>query len=158
MSRLIDLHKFLPSSNVRLHTQIEIDASAERVWEVLANFSAYHEWNPFLQQISGDARPGAKLTVRVVQEGKRAATFRICIKTVDQPRELRWTSGLPVPLMFESEHYLCIRELGPDRVVVEQGETFRGVFVRFLPAKMQQSAVRSFEAMNAALKRRIEGK
>ncbi|WP_437650995.1 SRPBCC family protein [Sorangium sp. So ce362] len=154
---MIRLHKIFPSSHVRLHTQIEIDASAERVWNVLADFGAYAEWNPFLQQVSGAAHPGAKLTVKVGQEGKRSTTFQVRVKTVDQPRELRWTSGLPVPRMFESEHYLCIRELGPDRVVVEQGESFSGVLVRFLPAKTRQSAVSSFEAMNAALKRRVEG-
>ena len=34
-----------------LDTDVEIDASAERVWSVLADFDAYPEWNPFIRAI-----------------------------------------------------------------------------------------------------------
>jgi uncharacterized protein YndB with AHSA1/START domain len=29
-----------------IHTEIEINASAEKVWRVLTDFAAYSEWNP----------------------------------------------------------------------------------------------------------------
>ena len=36
-----------------LHSEIEIDASAERVWGILTDFASYPEWNPFIRRISG---------------------------------------------------------------------------------------------------------
>jgi hypothetical protein len=35
----------------RLYAQTEVDASAERVWQVLTDVSAYTEWNPFMTQV-----------------------------------------------------------------------------------------------------------
>ncbi len=31
----------------QIHTQIEIEASAERVWKLLTDLSRFPEWNPF---------------------------------------------------------------------------------------------------------------
>jgi uncharacterized protein YndB with AHSA1/START domain len=37
----------------QLKAEIEIQAPAERVWAVLTDFGAYHEWNPFIYQAAG---------------------------------------------------------------------------------------------------------
>jgi uncharacterized protein YndB with AHSA1/START domain len=34
-----------------LHSEIEIDASAERVWAILTDFASYPRWNPFIRSI-----------------------------------------------------------------------------------------------------------
>jgi uncharacterized protein YndB with AHSA1/START domain len=33
-----------------LHTEIEIEASPDRVWKTLTDFAAYPDWNPFIVQ------------------------------------------------------------------------------------------------------------
>jgi uncharacterized protein YndB with AHSA1/START domain len=43
----------------QLHTQIEIDAPAKRVWELLTDFASYPQWNPFIRHISGRLTPGS---------------------------------------------------------------------------------------------------
>ena len=48
-----------------LRTDIEIEASPARVWEVLMDFERYAEWNPFVREIRGDAREGATLHVHL---------------------------------------------------------------------------------------------
>ena len=48
-----------------LHTEIEIDATPERVWSVLMDFGSYGEWNPFVTSIAGDTSEGGKLQVRL---------------------------------------------------------------------------------------------
>jgi hypothetical protein len=37
-----------------LHTEIEINASAERVWRVLTDFAAYPKWNPFVRRVEDE--------------------------------------------------------------------------------------------------------
>ena len=44
-----------------IRTEIEIAASRSRVWQVLADFSRYSEWNPFIREAKGEAKEGAKL-------------------------------------------------------------------------------------------------
>ena len=43
----------------QLQAEVEVHGSAEQVWEVLTDFAAYHEWNPFIVQAAGDARARA---------------------------------------------------------------------------------------------------
>ena len=46
-----------------LHTQIEIDASAERVWDTLTNTADYPTWNLFIPRITGTLASGEGLEV-----------------------------------------------------------------------------------------------
>ena len=59
----------------QLDSSIGIDASPERVWEVLTDFGAYPEWNPFIVRADGTPAEGSRLTVRMPPVG--AHDFRI---------------------------------------------------------------------------------
>jgi len=48
-----------------LHSEIEINASAERVWDILTDFASYPQWNPFIRSISGELEVGERLEVRL---------------------------------------------------------------------------------------------
>jgi hypothetical protein len=48
-----------------LTTSVDIDASPERVWQVLTDLPAYAEWNPFITEADGAVVVGERLTVRV---------------------------------------------------------------------------------------------
>ena len=41
----------------------EIDASPEDVWQVLTDFDAYPEWNPFIRSIQGNPEVGSRLSI-----------------------------------------------------------------------------------------------
>jgi uncharacterized membrane protein len=59
----------------QLHTEVEIEAPAERVWELLTDFATYPEWNPFIRSISGQPAPGERLEVRIEPPSGRGMTF-----------------------------------------------------------------------------------
>ena len=46
-----------------LHSEIQIDAPAERVWKLLTDFDSYPQWNPFIRNIGGLPAPGERLEV-----------------------------------------------------------------------------------------------
>ncbi len=46
-------------------TTSEINASADRVWEILTDFDRYPEWNPQVPSASGVIEPGAKIDLRL---------------------------------------------------------------------------------------------
>jgi hypothetical protein len=84
-----------------LRTEIEIAAPPERVWQVLSDFDAYSEWNPFIRSIVGDAEVGSRLSVRLEPPGARGMTFKPTVRAVAPPRELRWLGRLFVPGLFD---------------------------------------------------------
>src|SRR4051795_7694768 len=46
-----------------VRTFVDIDATAERVWEVLTDLRAYAEWNPFITEAEGTIAAGERLSV-----------------------------------------------------------------------------------------------
>jgi len=139
-----------------LRTEIDINASGERVWRVLTDFGAYGEWNPFITSISGQVKQGARLKVRVQPPGGRGMTFRPTVLAADPNRELRWVGRLLLPGIFEGEHAFLITPLENGRVRLRQQETFRGLLVPLLRRLLDGQTRAGFEAMNRALKERAE--
>ena len=58
----------------QLHSELDIDAPPEVVWEVLTDLAAYGEWNPFITSSVGTAEVGEKLVNRMEPPGGMAAT------------------------------------------------------------------------------------
>jgi hypothetical protein len=140
----------------RIDTHVAIEASARRVWEVLADFTAYPLWNPFIVGIAGAPRRGARLTVAIRPPGGRGMTFRPIVLATDPHRELRWRGRLILPGLFSGEHVFSIAPFSSGSVRFSQRETFRGLFVPLMPRSMWEGTRRGFEEMNAALKKRAE--
>ena len=123
---------------------------------MLADLSAYGEWNPFIKKIAGEPRTGTKLEVRMEPEGERAMTFRPTVLTVEPGRELRWLGHLLVPGIFDGEHRWLIEEIEPGRVRFTQSERFGGILVPLLWKKLRDGGTaQGFRAMNEALAARV---
>jgi hypothetical protein len=138
-----------------LRREIEIDVPPERVWEVVTDFAAYPEWNPFISRISGELREGARLEVRIEPPGGRTTTFKPTVRAVEPNRELRWLGRLLVPGIFDGEHSLRIEPLEGGRTRFVQSERFFGILVGLVKGTLKKTDV-GFEQMNAALKARVE--
>jgi hypothetical protein len=139
-----------------LHSEIVIDASPERVWDVLTDFASYPQWNPFIRRISGELEVGGRLEVRLEPPDSRGITMRPTVLRAEPNRLIRWVGHLLVPGLFDGEHSLAIEPLEEDRVRFVQHEAFKGVLVRLLARSLDTSTLRGFEQMNGALKERAE--
>jgi hypothetical protein len=92
----------------QLHAQIDIHASRERVWEVLTDFAAYPQWNPFISQAQGTARAGERLTNRMQPVGGRAVTLKPTVLQATPGQQLRWVGRVLAPGIFDAEHTFTI--------------------------------------------------
>ena len=141
----------------KLHTDILIDASADRVWEVLSDFAAFPEWNPFLRAVEGDLTAGSKLEVRIQPEGDTGMTFKPTVLKAEPGQELRWLGRLIMPGLFDGEHYFIIESIGDGQVRFIQGEQFSGVLVPIMALMgIFKNTEKGFGDMNQALKARAE--
>jgi hypothetical protein len=137
-----------------LHTEIEIAAPPERVWEVLTDFGSYPEWNPFIRQISGQPAVGSHLEVRLELPEGRAITMNPSVLKAEPNQELAWLGRLVVPGIFDGEHHLQLQPRDGGTLFVQR-EAFRGVLVPFVGGVLEKTR-RGFVQMNAALKQRAE--
>lgn len=139
-----------------LRSEIEIQASAERVWQLLTDFASFPQWNPFIRRASGIVRPGERLEVYIQPPGARGMTFRPTVLIAEPNRELRWLGHLLIPGLFDGEHIFTIEPLGTQRVRFVQREIFTGWLLPFFARKLGTDTRRGFEEMNQALKARVE--
>ena len=139
-----------------LTSQIEFDGTPSEVWDVLADLPAYGEWNPFMREIEGEVRVGARLRVRLAPIGERGITMHPTVLVAEPGRELRWLGHLLLPRIFDGEHVLAIQEVRPGRVRFLQHERFRGVLLPLLWKKLRDGGTaKGFAAMNQALAARV---
>jgi hypothetical protein len=139
-----------------LYSEIEIDASAEKIWRILMDFAAYPDWNPFIRRISGKAAVGEKLEAYLEPSGARGMTFKPIVLAADENRELRWLGKILVSGLFDGEHFFQIEPVADGKVRFVQGENFSGVPVRLFAKSLDADTLRGFGEMNEALKTRAE--
>ena len=133
---------------------VDITATPEQVWDVLADLAAYPEWNPFIRSASGRLAEGAKLTLRMAPPEGRAMTFRPTVLAARPGQLLRWIGRLIVPGIFDGTHQFALEDLG-GRTRMTQSETFRGLLVPFTGKTLARTE-EGFRALNQALKERAE--
>ncbi len=139
-----------------LCSQIEIQASAERVWQLLTDFASFPQWNPFIRRASGNVQVGERLEVNIQPSGASGMTFRPTVLKAEPNRELRWLGRLLIPGLFDGEHIFTIEPLGTNRVRFVQREIFTGLLVPLFTRGLDTNTRRGFEEMNQALKVRAE--
>jgi len=139
-----------------LRTEITIDAPADLVWAILTDFRNYGRWNPFIRAIDGRARRGSTLQVTTQRRGAAGTTRRNVLMKVDAPRELRWRSGLQMPLFLELQHGFRIDPHPDGGVLFRQSRLSRGLLAPLLRDGSDAAVERAFNEMNAALKARAE--
>ena len=140
----------------QIRTEIEIQASAERVWAILVDLPGYAKWNPLIREASGAVVEGGTLELFINTPGLAPRKVGVKLLKVDAPRELRWLGRLGMPGLLDGDHSFIVRPLAPGRVSVVQQESFSGLVVPFVTPWLIPKMTQGFEAMNAALKLRAE--
>jgi hypothetical protein len=135
-------------------TSIEISAPPDRVWAILTDTKRYSEWNPEITALNGQLVPGAVLENRQGY-GDDQQVFWPIVLVVNPNRELRWAGRMWVPRLFDVEHYFLLSSEGEHGTQFRQGESFCGIALWFFDVNQ---LVPGFNAMNAALKKRVEDK
>lgn len=139
----------------QLSSEISINSSAKRLWEVIINFEDFPRWNPFIRRATGEIKTGARLEVFIQPSGTKGMTFRPKVLKVDPNHELRWLGRLYLPWLFDGEHALIIEPSSEGLVKFIQREKFAGLLVPFTRSLLRDTQ-RGFEEMNRALKQQAE--
>lgn len=138
-----------------LCTQVEIQASSEKVWQVLTDFEKYPNWNPFIHHAIGNAEAGERIDITFRSASKEMLLHCQVIKA-EPSRELIWNYHVVLPALFRGEHHFTIQPIGTNRVLFIDKEIFHGLLVPLQVKDIDTHSRRGFEAMDVALKTRAE--
>jgi hypothetical protein len=152
ITALIAVNKSFTRKEIR--SEIIINAPASRIWQVLIDFEAYQQWNPFIRKVNGVAIPGNRISAQM-RLGNRMMTFRPTVLAAEPDKELRWIGHLFISGIFDGEHTFTIKPLNENKVRLVQHEEFNGLLTPFFTL-LHKDTKKGFEEMNQALKERAE--
>ncbi|RYZ20119.1 MAG: SRPBCC domain-containing protein [Chitinophagaceae bacterium] len=138
-----------------IKTEIVINASKEKVWQILTDFSNYPTWNPFIVSIKGDLLRSKRL-VNTLASGSKTYVFKPKILSIVQNQYFDWVGKLFISGLFDGHHYFEIDELSPNQIKFTQGEYFSGILSNYILKKIGDETRNNFVRMNAALKAKAE--
>jgi hypothetical protein len=139
-----------------IQTSIQIQATPERVWEILTDFAAYPEWNPFVCSLTGDVKTGNRIRVQLTPPGQKGMVFQPRVIAYDPNQKLEWLGNLFFRGIFDGAHRfeLIANEDGTTTFI--HSERFKGILVPFMKKMLNGPTMEGFKAMNEALKHRTE--
>jgi hypothetical protein len=102
---------------------LAIDATAQRVWDLLADAPGYKRWNASVVTIDGPIELGR--TIKLVSAVNPGRTFVLKVAALDPPRRLVWTGGMPLGLFTGTRTFLI--ESGAGGCRFKMSEVYTGL-------------------------------
>ena len=139
----------------RIENRIGVRPSSLRIWEVLAEVSAWPQWAalyPKAEGVIGLNRP-LGLTEAVPGLPPRAATVTVTDYTPEQ--QLIWQDRRG--FLSSSLRYFEIEPLTETSCVLANGEIFSGLLGERWAMRHRRALRQAYEDLNTALKARAEG-
>lgn len=139
-----------------IQTSIRIAATPEKVWNVLTDFSAYSEWNPFIRSLKGDVKTGNRIHIQLTPPGQKGMAFEPKVLAYQKNQKLEWLGNLLFPGILDGAH--CFELIGnaDGTTTFIHSERFKGILVPFLKKMLNGPTLDGFRQMNEALKQRVE--
>jgi hypothetical protein len=130
-------------------SEIEIAASPELVWDVIATIDKWPSWNPAIAEVTLEG-PVAQGTVFRWKAGP--GTIVSVLRSVDPPRELAWTGKT---MGIRAVHVYRLEPHGASTLVHTQ-ESWSGLLCRLFRTQFQNTLKASLDKGLAALKAEAE--
>jgi hypothetical protein len=139
-----------------LETRIEINASPEKVWQVLTDFKNYPNWNPFIKSIEGEMKLGQKFKARIEPPDAQGMSFTPVLLAFEPNKEFRWKGKLLIIGLFDGEHQFKLIRNNDNSTTLIQSEKFTGILVPLFSKMINTNTRKGFELMNGKIKELAE--
>lgn len=139
-----------------IRTEVKIAAPARKVWSILTAFDRWKEWNPIINQVSGTAALGSKLSVTMRGPGgKDGPKYMPVVTNFEEPKLFRWRGKMMSGFLFTNDKVFQLEETGSGTRLIHK-ELFSGMLVPLFWRKLNEHVPSMLKSMNEALKRTVE--
>lgn len=136
---------------VKIEERIGVQASPERVWEVLSNLEGWKDWNPLNPKIEGRLAIGSELTVEQRWPGQSVDVVKARVLDWIPLEQIHWRTSMARGWVW-TVRYFEIEALGPNNCVFSVGELFGGFLGGFVAKRMRPSIRAGFKALCEAVR------
>jgi hypothetical protein len=139
-------------------TTIEIAATPDNVWAVLADLANYPKWHPVYLGVTGQLAAGSTLTITTTHPTTgRTMTANVKVRTAEPETELQWVSKMAGVTI--SKRVFLLSPAAGGTLLVQTGTYHglgggRGRAITKVVGRIQDS----FVAINEAIKQQAEAR
>ncbi len=138
----------------QVRTEIEINASPERVWQVLTDFAGWSTWNPLLYRAIGRLGVGERVEIAFKGPNSKEVCAQCTVVNLEAQRAWSWKYSIALPLLFRGMHRFTVEPSDSGRTRFAHREEFKGLLAPFFVNEAETE--RGFAAMDKALKAQAE--
>jgi hypothetical protein len=134
-----------------IETSIRIEASQEKIWNILTNLAGWEQWNPFMVKASGTIKVGNKLNLTFHAPGMSPMKISPTVQWKKEGKGFGWLGSLGIKGIFDGTHNFKL--IQDDNVIIlHHSENFSGILIPFMKKMLNVNTKEGFERMNKALK------
>ena len=138
----------------RIEARVGVQASTDRIWEIVADLPGWSRWNPTFPEASGTIVLGGSMTLLERFEGLPERRAEVRISDWTPLSRLIWVEKRG--MMFNSTRFIDIEELVPGSCIVTVGEIFDGWRAETYYEKHRLKLKAGYHAMAEALRQLAE--
>lgn len=132
-------------------TTIDIEAGAAAVWSILCDAQRYPAWDSGIVGVEGPVALGSR--IKITSEVSAARAFPAKVTTLDAPRRMVWTGGMPLGL-FKGVRWFTIDDT-PTGSRFAMREDFSGPLLKLIGRTLPDLQP-SFDQFANGLKAEVE--
>ena len=132
--------------------QATIHASADTIWAILIDASAYPEWDPYCDKIEGRIALGEK--IKAFSKLSPGRAFPVKVTEMVPNQSMIWSGGMPFGL-FKGVRTFTLTPEDSTSTTVTLREVFSGPFLVLIGGSIPDMS-EAFEKFVAGLKSRAE--
>ncbi|HKV43118.1 MAG TPA: SRPBCC domain-containing protein [bacterium] len=138
----------------QVRAEVEINAPAELVWQILTDLAWYPIWNPYIYPATGEIRAGSQLDI-TLHSDTGVIEFQPTVVAIQPNRLLRWHGQTLTLGVFDRDQTFTLEPIGSDRSRLIAQEAFTGLLTS-ISGNVQGDAQRGLDEMSRALRDRAE--
>jgi hypothetical protein len=132
--------------------QRTINASPDRIWELLVDADRYPDWNPSVVSLRGRVAAGESIELVSTVNPKRA--FALTVSELEPARRMVWSGGMPLGL-FKGVRTFSLTPQGDGQTEFTMEEVYSGALAPLITRTMPD-LTESFEQFADGLKTALE--
>ncbi len=138
-------------------TEIDIQASPEKVWSILTDIDKWHKWSPTINASSGDAAVGSTVTITMMSKeaGKDGPKYNPTFLRLDEPNTFHWRAHMMAGFIFTNDKIIELEKTDTGTKLTHK-ETFKGLMAAMMKGQMDKGVPPMLNMMNEALKELAE--